>query len=123
MQVNFTHEDLILYIYNELNLTQKSAVEQALEVNMELKAEFNNLIEVNSALNFAIGLSWLIASRNSIFVPFISKKEVNTPSRSTFSILSNPISDNVSKSWLAISRFFTAMPICSIFLNITSAPA
>ncbi len=45
---NFTTEDLLLYLYSEMNLNQKSEIENELQTNWALKEKFQVLREAKN---------------------------------------------------------------------------
>lgn len=51
MQTNFTEDDLILYIYNELSGEKKFAVKHALEYDAELYTSYRQLLQVVNSLD------------------------------------------------------------------------
>lgn len=51
MQLNYTEDYLILFIYNELSEAEHLAVQQAIDSNPILKNKFIQLLEVVGRLN------------------------------------------------------------------------
>ena len=51
MQTDFTEDDLILFIYNELDSTKKLLIEQALDWNLSLQAKYNNMKNITGKLD------------------------------------------------------------------------
>lgn len=51
MQQNFTQEDVILYIYNELEPEKRAAIEQAIATDAELLVFFQETLLVVNQLN------------------------------------------------------------------------
>jgi hypothetical protein len=54
MQIDFTEEYLILYIYNELSAPEREIVAKAIETNTVIREQYRAMLETTAMLNFAI---------------------------------------------------------------------